>query len=79
MLDIWKTIGQPDDSGKLPQIWRLEMESLLITAIIAQAITLALLVYVTIRHALLERAYRELYKVNKLNLQRFANSVERPF
>jgi hypothetical protein len=55
------------------------MESLLITAIIAQAITLALLVYVSIRHALLERAYRELYKVNKLNLQRFANSVERPF
>ena len=79
MLDIWKTIGHSYGVGKLPQIWRLEMESLLITVLVTQILTLWLLMYTTIRYAYLKRTYRELYKVNKLNLQRFANSIERPF
>jgi hypothetical protein len=55
------------------------MESLLIYAMVAQVVTLSLLIYTTVQHARLERAYRELYKVNRINIQRLANSAERPF
>jgi hypothetical protein len=55
------------------------MESLLIYAMVAQVVTLSLLIYTTVQHARLERAYWELYKVNRINRERLANSAERPF
>ena len=55
------------------------MEQLLIYAMVAQVVTLSLLIYTTVQHARLERAYWELYKVNRINRERLANSVERPF
>jgi hypothetical protein len=55
------------------------MQSLFIYAVVAQVLTLSLLIYTVVQHARLERAYRELYKVNRINRERLANSVERPF
>jgi hypothetical protein len=55
------------------------MESLFIYAVVAQVITLSLLIYAVIQNARLQRAYWELYKVNRINRERLANSVERPF
>jgi hypothetical protein len=46
---------------------------------LALAVSVSLLVHATVKRARLERAYKELYKVNRINLKRLEKSAEIPF
>ena len=78
MLDIYIRHWHPLLSERYSQR-KDTMTGTILAVTIALVTSTGLLIHTTIQHARLERAYKELRKVNKILQQRLNNSAERPF